>query len=173
MATSTPMSPRMRFFFARVFPWGFILCGLLTAYLSLHGFYRAKQSVAWPVATGRIQESSVKYTPGDHDNSGGNYKATVLYTFTISGRTYNGSTVDFCDWSRDSCHAQSVVDRYPKGKVVSVRYLPNDPNVSVLEPGLRLQKQAWFQLSCGLLFFIVGTLLAILLPIVMKNQPNA
>jgi hypothetical protein len=168
----------MRFFFARIFPWGFILCGLLTVYLSVRGVYRAWESLAWPVATGRIQESSVEYQPGgfngpDQPASSGTYHAKLLYTFTVNGRTCSGNTVDFCDWSSDSCHAQSVVNRYPKDKTVSVRYLPSDPAISVLEPGLRLQKQAWFQFGFGLLFFVVGTLMAVLLPIAMKKQPHA
>jgi hypothetical protein len=173
MAASKSMSPRMRFFFTRIFPWGFIVCGLLTIYLSARGVYRAGESLAWPVATGRIQESSVQWTPGSpNDRPGGWYRAAVLYTFAVNGKTYSGNTVNFCDWSGDSGHAQSVVDRYPKDTVVAVRYSPSNPSICVLEPGLRLQRQVWFQFGCGLVFVVFGTLVAVLLPIAMKKQPS-
>jgi Protein of unknown function (DUF3592) len=176
MSSPRRRSPGIRFFFSRVFPWVFIVFGAVGLYSGTRGVHHAKESLTWPVAEGRIQKSSVEYQPGDAGTdaapggTGGTYSAEVLYTFSVAGRTHRGNTVAFCD--NGSCNpsrAQAIVERYPKDKVVSVRYLPSDPSICVLEPGL--PGQAWLRFGLGLLFFVVGALSAVLLPRAMKEQP--
>jgi len=172
MSSPTRMPAKMKFFFSRVFPWAFIISGALILYFSARAVHRAKESLTWPVATGRIQKSSVEdHSGGKHSPNA--YRAKVLYTFTVDGRTYGGDTVAFCDYGGEPCYAQGIVNQYPENKVVSVRYHPNDPSICVLEPGLNGQTKAWWQFGCGLLFFVVGTLMAVLLPMAMKKQSNA
>ena len=64
--------------------------------------------------------------------------------------------------SNDPSHAQGIVERYPKGIAVAVRYRPSDPETAVLEPGL--QGQAWFVPGFGLVFLLLGVGLVVALP---------
>lgn len=159
----------MRFFFSRVFPLSFIIIGALTLYSGTREIHRAKESVTWPVVEGRIQNSSVEYHQGNKGS--GTYHAKILYTFTVAGQEHCGNKVAFGDYGTSNpSHAQNIVNQYPKDKVVSVRYLTGDPDVCVLEPGIKLQAWLWFKLGIGLLFFLFGTLVAIFLPGAMKRQ---
>ena len=167
MAQTNQMSPGMRFFFSRVFPLPFMLIGALTLYFGVRGIYRANESTMWPVADGTIQNSAVEY----HSSSegGGTYHAEVLYQFTVDGQTRSGNKVAFGDYgSSNPSHAQSIVNRYPRGGKVKVHYLTGDPDTCILEPGLH--GQAWFLPGCGLIFFVVGSLMAVFLPRLMKKS---
>jgi hypothetical protein len=167
MSSSRQMSPGMRLFFSRVFPLPFIVVGALTLYFGGRGLHRAKESVAWPVAEGQIVNSSVEYHRGK--KGGGTYHAEIAYNFTVDGQTHSGNAVAFGDYGSSSAsHARNIVNRYPKDKIVSVRYLPSDPDVCVLEPGI--QGQAWFLPAFGMVFFLAGMLLAVFLPTAMKRQ---
>ncbi len=172
ISSSREMSPGMRIFFSRVFPLPFIVVGALTLYFGGRGVYRAKESVSWPAAEGRIQNSSVEYHKGS--KGGGTYHAEIRYTFDVDGQTRSGNDVAFGDYgSSSSSHAQGIVNRYPEGRVVSVRYLASDPDVSVLEPGIKAQ--SWFLPGFGVIFLLAGSLMAVFLPRAMKKPetPNS
>ena len=165
MSSSKQMSPGMRTFFSRVFPLPFIVVGALTLYFGGRGVHHAQESVAWPVAEGQILNSSVEYHRGS--KGGGTYSAEIRYTFSVDGRMHSGNMVAFGDFgSSNSSHAQKIINRYPKDKIVSVRYLPSDPDVCVLEPGI--QAQAWFLPGFGMVFFLAGMLMAVFLPRAIK-----
>jgi hypothetical protein len=161
------MSPLGRFLFGRLFPWPFILAGGAAFYFGASSVHRSMESESWPAAEGRIQNSSVQY---HRSNKSGTYHAEVFYSFTVDGQSHSGNTVAFGDYgSSNPSHAQQIVNRYPKGKVVSVRYLPTDHDVCVLEPGFHTQ--ALLLPGVGSVFLIAGTLMAIFLPRLMR-QPK-
>jgi hypothetical protein len=156
----------MNFFFTRLFPWPFVIIGALTLYRGGLSVYRAPRSLSWPMAEGRIENSSVERSSVDE---GDTYHARILYTFTVAGQTHRGNRVAFGDYgTSDTSHAQGIVDRYPQDKVVQVRYLASDPDVCVLEPGL--QAQAWGLPAFGLIFLSAGGVMLVFLPKLMKKQ---
>lgn len=167
--SSTQMSPKIRFFFSRVFPIPFLLIGAVTCYFGWQNLERAKQSSNWPTAAGIIQHSSVEYHRSD--DGGGTYHAELYYDFDVQGTTYSGDRVAFGDYgSSDASHARRIVNKYPKGKEVTVYYLPKNPEVTVLEPGQKTQ--VWFLPAIGLVFFLVGVAMAVYLPRTMKKLGN-
>jgi hypothetical protein len=173
ISSSKQMSPGMRVFFSRIFPLPFIVVGALTLYFGGRGVHRAKESLAWPVAEGQILNSSVEYHRGSNRGSkgGGTYSAEIRYTFTVDGQVHSGNKVAVGDYgSSNSSHAQKIINRYPRDKMVSVRYLPSDPDVCVLEPGV--QAQAWFLPGFGMFFVLVGMLMAVFLPRAMKERDS-
>lgn len=126
--------------------------------------------MAWPVTDARIQNATVEFHRGN--KGGGTYHAEVLYTFAAEGQPHSGNRVAFGDYgSSNPSHAQDIVNRYPTGAVVPVRYLPTEPDVCVLEPGV--QGQTWFMPGFGLVFFLTGMLLAVFLPRALKKQEDA
>lgn len=170
MSSSKQMSPGMQFFFTRIFPLPFIIIGALTLYFGGRSLWRAKESMTWPMVDGRIQNSEVRYRSGS--KGGGTYHAEVLYTFAVDGKTHSGNMVAFGDYGTSNpSHARDIVERYPKDKAVNVWYLPADPDVCVLEPGRK--GQAWAWPAIGLLFLVMGALMAIFLPRFAKTAQRA
>ena len=61
----------------------------------------------------------------------------------------------------------SLVERYPKGKRITVYYKPENPAENLLEPGV--SAKTWTMPVGGLIFFVPGILMAIFLPRLMKK----
>ena len=168
--SSKPMSPALRFFFSRILPLIFIVAGVSVAYFGFRGLVRAKASLDWPSAPGKIIASSVEKHRSSRSNgrSSTTYHAEIRYAFSVDGRSLTGSRVAYGDYgSSDPDHAREIAGRYPVGKPVTVYYMPENPEESLLEPGLKWQ--AWMMPAFGLVFFFVGGLMAVLLPKAMAK----
>jgi hypothetical protein len=164
------MSPAGRFFFARLFPWIFVVIGGIALYFGVESLVRARASLAWPRVEGKILSSKVERheSTGNKGKRRTTYGAKVLYEYSLDKNIYHGSRVAYGDYSSsDPGHAQGIVNRYPPVSTVHVYYMPNDPSVSLLEPGVKAQ--AWFLPVFGLVFFCVGNLLALLLPRLLRK----
>ncbi|MFC1452145.1 DUF3592 domain-containing protein [Verrucomicrobiota bacterium] len=163
----------MKFFFSRIFPLIFVVVGASVAFLGIRGLIRAKASVDWPSTQGNIVESSVeRHRSSGSKGSSTTYHAEILYEFTVAGTTFNGDRVAYGDYgSSSSSHARRIVNRYPKGKSVTVHYMPGNPEQCLLEPGLK--GQSWFLPGFGLIFFTVGSLMAVFLPKAIRKQEIA
>ncbi len=104
----------------------FVLAGAVLFIYGLVEMNRAGKSRDWPSVKGKV----VYMAP----DSGSGYD--VMYTYDIGGQTFKSNNLDFSHLSnRDD--TRRVVRQYPEGKIVDVYYDPNDPEISVLEPGFR------------------------------------
>lgn len=114
---------------------------------------KAKASLEWPGAEGTVIVSDViRNTDSDGDVT---YKPDVSYEYVIDGIKYSANRVAFGSWSSsDRSMAQRVVNHYPAGMTVTVRYDPDDPYEAVLEPGEK--KGVWFLIAFGGVFAAVG-----------------
>ena len=144
----TPAGRRQR----SLLVWGFIIMflpiGMIFSFFGMRGLTRAQASTGWPSASGKVIKSSV-------EREESSYQAEILYEFTVSGTTYNGNRVAYGDYgSNRPTHARRIVNRYPKGKKVTVYYQPDDPGECLLEPGLKLQ--AFLMPAMGLISLLVG-----------------
>jgi hypothetical protein len=98
---------------------------------------RSETATRWPTVTGtitasRYQESPVGTADGDEHV---HYFANVAYRYVVEGRTFNCERIAFhgIDPHTRLLVVQSIVDRYPVGAAVPVRYNPDDPGEAVLE----------------------------------------
>ena len=90
-------------------------------------------SLTWPTAPGTIKSSHV----ATHDADGiEKYVAKVTYAYTVRGKTYAGDCVRFGAYAGARQKAQQDVDKYPVSARVEVRYAPQQPQTSTLEPGI-------------------------------------
>merc|ERR1711879_479095 len=64
---------------------------------------------------------------------GKNYSEDILYEYTISGKRYTGSYIEWFASSRSYSTAHAIVDKYPEGKSVEVFYDPLDHSSCLLE----------------------------------------
>ncbi|MEI7879744.1 MAG: DUF3592 domain-containing protein [bacterium] len=166
MSSVKQMLPSMSFFIALFFPLTLILAGVAMLYFGGRSIHLAKESVSWPEANGQIQSASLEHSYSGGARVGVSSHAVILYTFTVGGHKYRGNKVAFGEYeSSDPSHALQIVNRYPKDKPVSVRYMPTDPDVCVLEPGI--QGEVWVLPVFGLVLLLAGTFI---LPWAMRIQ---
>ena len=170
------MWPGKEVFLMRMIPLLFIVVGALMASSGIRDISRAKSSAIWPAANGKIVSSSVKV----HHTGGYNSRRTaitfyarILYAFSVDGKYFTGDCVSFGDHSsKEPSYAYRLVSRYPQGKEVRVYYMPDNPKVCVLEPGI--QTKAYIVPGLGLSLFVIGSLVGIFVRKVMRsrNRPN-
>jgi hypothetical protein len=97
----------------------------------------------WPVSEGRVLSAKVEeYRTSVSRGVGGPrarmtlYRPVLLYEYEVRGKRFQGSRVAQSPGldRRVPEFAQKVVERYPSGSTVAVRYNPKRPDESVLEP---------------------------------------
>jgi hypothetical protein len=162
MAAETPLSPFARFLMVRGFPFFFVAMGGAFLVFGAWQVYRGVASSSWPSAAGVVRSSALESRLGQKGKS--TYRASVRYDYEVEGRRFAGTRVAFGGdwWTSNRSHAQGVVARYPAGCRVTVRYLPSDPEVAVLEPGFR--GASWVFPFVGFLVVLLGAVLAVFLP---------
>jgi hypothetical protein len=116
----------------------------------------ARASATWPAADGLIVGSEVDHST---DAEGGDsYSPEVDYTYQVSGQAYQNSRIKFGENSYNSRRqAEEIVARYPSGQGVTVYYAPEEPENSVLEPGV--SSGSYIVLGIGVCFASIALLL--------------
>lgn len=115
-----------------------LLCGIVISPWCLGSLTIALHSRRWPQAPGRVTESETR--PNQRANGLPGHRYRVLYEYQIGSRVYEGNTVSggvFPYGSRS--WALRRAGAYPAGSTVQVHFDPEDPEQSVLEPGLSLE----------------------------------
>lgn len=141
------------------------LVGALTAGFGIRSVLHAGESSRWPSTSGTVIRSEMREKRGTR--SGLTYHADVEYEYTVNEQRHTSKRVAFGDYGTSNPgHARSILNRYPKGKAVTVYYSPADPQNSVLENGLKAQ--AFFVPGVGLLFLAVPTVILVAL----RRQAN-
>jgi hypothetical protein len=127
------------------------LC-LFSVWIVVHlssNFYLSLASRHWPTTYARVTSSAV-YTHGA--GAGMSWAPVVQYEYEAAGAEHRSSNIRFLlgtFYNADA--AAEVVASYPVGRQVSVAYDPQDPNRSVLEPGV--PQGMWTQAIIPLFFF--------------------
>lgn len=120
----------------------------ITAYTSS---IQAIESRRWPQRTAKL--ISTKISHGRSSSDGFVYSPEVEYEYTFEGNKYNGNQIDFSAMSSSEAWAQKIIDKIRKnGETIVIYVNPEDPGISVINPGIRL---------VHLLRFIVGPAITI------------
>ena len=130
-----------------IITWSFVallaFAGVMAIFFGVRGLLRAHASENWPSVEGRIVQSEVKKR-GSGANSSKRFYAEVSYEFSVDGATFTGNRIVFEYLRKGSItQAKGIVNRYRKGKKVTVFYMPEDPEQCVLQPGLQLRGLGW------------------------------
>ena len=136
----------------------------------------ARASSSWPAVAATVESSQVS----SHRNSDGKtmYQADVNFSYQVDGRPYRSNTVWFGGQysSSDSAEQYETVNRYPAGTKVEAFYNPQQPHISVLEPGTKISSYMLF--GFGMVFFCVGVgllgfpLLKLIVVLVLAAKSN-
>jgi hypothetical protein len=131
-------------------------CALIYTVLQLR---HAAASEHWPSAEGRILTSSVQTL--HRVKHGPVYEPDVKYEYRVGDTALRANRVQFVQRSYPwEDQAQEIVDRYPVGATVTVRYDPQHPKRAVLEPGRPRGNLPFVTLAAELFITILGISLA-------------
>ena len=122
-----------------------ILSSLIGLVITLIGFYylfKSKESKSWDSTEGEILTSDV--IKEFNNNSEGNnlmYKPEICYSFSVNGQQFisNKIRIMFNFSTNWSTRAYRLVKKYPINSKVTVFYDANNPEDSVLEPGIKFE----------------------------------
>jgi hypothetical protein len=117
--------------------------GLAVLALVVTSLREAAAMKRWPVAQGRVLSAKVEeYRTSVSRGVGGArnrmtlYRAALVYEYDVAGKRFRGTRVAQSPGLDRGVpeFAAKVVERYPGGSAVGVRYNPKRPEESVLEP---------------------------------------
>jgi hypothetical protein len=141
--------------------------GLLFLAIGGYNVWMGMASQSWPTAEGKILSSRIQ-SRRDRDSSGRAttmYTAKVDYEYQVGERQFRSQRVQYGLFSSSARNqARDVMERYPQGRAVKVRYNPDSPEVAVLDPGAH---------PLALLFTGIGGLLMILSVVSAAYRPLA
>lgn len=123
------------------------------AYLS----YMGTASTQWPKTQARIISSNVVGGLGLRSKK---CSVNVEYEFTIRSINFRGRTLQFGQPLLEESQAVKIAAKYPTGTTVDAFYCPENPKLSVLEPGFGNTGFVLVLTSAlfGCIFFTVGTI---------------
>ena len=109
---------------------------------------RGLNSRNWPTTQGTIMYSGIQaHQSSDEDGTSTSYDAAVQYSYQVAGQAFQGTRKSFSDVRTSSVQrAQRILERYPQGSSVTVYHHPENPSLSVLEPGV-----GWFSYIGGII----------------------
>lgn len=121
-----------------IFAIFFGVASLMTLMAQLGSQKMARMAANWPRAQGRVVRSE---TESYYDSTGDRsprrllYEPVVEYAFNVDGKEYHSTQLKLGGKLASSMKgmADKVVERYPVGQPVEVRYDPGNPTQSVVE----------------------------------------
>lgn len=121
------------------------------------------RSRKWPVTQAVIMSSSLEKS---YSFFGYSVRLKMSYRFCVDGVMYDGQRAYFGDWTRwgSSFLIPSELPRTPLGHAVSVAYDPEQPQRSVLVPGVSKSSLLMATVSLFLLAFGVVLVVQLLRP---------
>jgi hypothetical protein len=139
----------------------FVLIGGLILAVGFHNLYLAWISRDWPTAEGVITyasedvSTSTRRDKNGHTEQTTTYSTALVYKYDVDGRTLFNNQRRFGQLAGSSEDwAAAIAEKYPQGTKVRVAYSPDDPEISVLEPGFH-NEIVWVP-AAGSAFFLFG-----------------
>ncbi|MGP1346610.1 MAG: DUF3592 domain-containing protein [Phycisphaerales bacterium] len=138
---------------------GVMIAGGVGLVAGVGSLKHARASESWPTASGGVKSCEVVAQSGRRGRT--SYKPKVTVYFTVDGRRYACERLTFnASYStRDRSEAEAFARRFAAGSTVSVSYKPDDPEISVIEPGV--EDSAWLTPILGGAFAVVGAFITI------------
>ncbi|QEG21953.1 DUF3592 domain-containing protein [Mariniblastus fucicola] len=135
----------------------FLLAGLSLFSQLYPNLVACWQAADWPTAVGVVNSSDVLESSTSKGTP--TYMATVDYTYSVAGRSFNGYTIahGFESTKNRETHA-AIVNILQESTIVAVRYNPESPQDSTLSYGLH--RSMIISLTFLALWFIVVPLIS-------------
>ena len=130
-----------------------VLFGVYLCIISYAEVREGWNSGDWPQAKGVVLSSGVKHHEHSRKTTGINfrYSADVQYSYSVNGETYSNRRLAVAEEKWDFAReAKMAASSYPKGAEVVVYYRPDDPQQSMLQPGVRFSSLSGILIGAGL-----------------------
>lgn len=142
----------------------FIIIGVAILISGLLGYRKAKASANWPEVQGKIEASEVKLIPPNwwDQVKVSVYSPQITYSYVVNGIEYHSNQISIARLDtaiKDG--AQKMVEKYPVGSSVAVRYDPQKPGFAFLESG---ESGLMLPLLIGSVVLIIGVIGLFLIP---------
>jgi len=108
-------------------------------------WWRGQQAASWPVVGGTITRARVESRKQRMGNTlyrqaskSTYYRPDLAYRYEVNGKTFEGKRARFGEragWDKDAAAMKRLIDPYPEGHAVQVRYDPARPGEAVLTAG--------------------------------------
>jgi hypothetical protein len=100
---------------------------------------QAHASLSWPTVPGKVERSGSERRYGGYGTAF--YRLTLAYRYEVDGQEYEGDKAQFGPPRVTNQELiETLADRYPAGKEVTVHYNPDAPEIAVLETS---DEMAW------------------------------
>jgi hypothetical protein len=113
-------------------------CGVALLFNAFARHRDTRASAHWPTAPGVVEHSALTERPSRGRTRNTLYGVAIRYRYMVGGKALVGQRVFFGDDGYESSGGawqRALVQRYPVGTAVAVRYDPDAPERCVLEPG--------------------------------------
>lgn len=131
------------------------LVGLVLMSFGLYLAYFSFSTALWPTTEAQIVESRVVRTSSQNAT---HYRPVIKYRYVVNGVEYNGDSIRFINFGYDDeKEARQVVERFPVGQKVELRFQSSNPKMSVLDAGLH--QSDWLPASAGMALIAVAFIL--------------
>lgn len=142
---------------------GWIMLALLGLFVTLAGIASFKVAVAsprWPKTTARVVKSWISQYRTHSKSNRVVYSPMLEYEYEVAGQSYIGDCIDFSSYSGSQRQAQQILDDIGANRdYIQVYYSPNNPETSVILPGLRFVH--FLRFFVGIAMMLIGTSAAI------------
>ena len=123
-------------------------------------------SKQWPITQGRVTKS--EHGSDYYDPSGGRgeygyilYYARISYRYTVGSKTYEGEV--YIEVMNSSARVDRFSEKYPERSQINVYYNPENPALSIVEPGHNLS-------YTGIIFYVISFSISLLLPLFVVSK---
>jgi hypothetical protein len=130
---------------------GFLWAGLAILWWDVGKLRQARATRDWPTVQGIVIHSTVEDRRGER-------KPHVEYTYGVEGASHTCHQISFdiFDNPGGQGRIETILDRYPVGKQVTVHFDPDNPTTAILEP--EVYSPFFMPLVFGVLFLLGGLL---------------
>jgi len=110
----------------------------------------------WPQVNGQVEQFELVSKGGGRAQL--SWRLSVHYRYTVAGADYEGERIRFSRALQRRGADQARLDetRYAQGSEIQVRYHPDHPELSVLEPGVG--RNAWLGLVLGIVMLLISVI---------------
>ncbi|GEM_PF-3545641 len=113
-------------------------------------FITAASSSRWPVAQGRVTESTLRSVGNENPSM----EPAITYFYAVNGASFTGTAISPGLAFQSADLARTVLSRYPTRSIQNVYYQPDNPANAYLEPGI--QPCSFLNLLLGVGAFLFG-----------------
>jgi len=154
----------MKMIFITLFISLFYLIGFYLLKTAIVDYTQSKKALNWPTASAQIIGSELIT---NYDSEGSNtYTVEVNYQYSVNGISYINDNLAFGYSSSSSKKTQQkILDKLNNAKKIYINYKPEDPQTSVIVPGLNNSTIGTFIFSIVWLFFVFCFTIAFILSI--------